>query len=223
MAARATGGYHGIAMRQPHHRHQAVIRGKAWEGLRLRIGASGFGCLGVGAGMAEGRPPQAQGFRRDLMSTGARQLRLVTEPPPQPHTTTDPARMVFDHWVFMFGLMPARTKLDDERRKVINAAVALYGLDLVLLAVDGMAAAPLGDKPESMRLAMREISWFLAGAKRVESCLRYGDDLHAVVNTPVQSAAQAEAEAPAADPAAVRAHKERLKAMADQMRGAHGR
>lgn len=103
-----------------------------------------------------------------------------------PHSSSDPARQVFDHWVFMFGLLASRTKLDDERRKVINEALALYGLDVVLLAVEGMAAAPLGDKPESMRLAMREVSWFLARAKRVESCLRYGDDLRAMAKLPEQ-------------------------------------
>lgn len=148
------------------------------------------------------------------------QLRLVNTPPPQPHTSTDPVRMVFDHWVFMFGLMPARTKLDDERRKVINEALALYGLDVVLLAVEGMAAAPLGDKPESMRLAMREVSWFLARAKRVESCLRYGDDLRAMAQQPAAAVQQA-AEAPA-DPAAAAAARERLRALAEQCRRLHG-
>jgi hypothetical protein len=147
-----------------------------------------------------------------------RQLRLLTEPPPKPGTTENPTRVVFDRWVFMFGLMPARTKLDDERRKVINEALALYGLDGVLLAVEGMAAAPLGDKPESMRLAMREISWFLARAKRVESCLRYGDDLHAVA---LQADQQSDAmrETPVPDPAAKAAAQERLRAVAAQMRG----
>ena len=155
------------------------------------------------------------------MSTGARQLRLVTEPPPQPHTSTDPVRVVFDHWVYMFGLMPARTKLDDERRKVINEALALYSLDVVLLAVDGMAAAPLGDKPESMRNAMREISWFLARAKRVESCLRYGDDLHAMAAQPAAAAAPAAAAEPA-DQAALAAARERMRALAEQCRRLHG-
>jgi hypothetical protein len=120
----------------------------------------------------------------------------------------------------MFGLQPARTKLDDERRQVINAALALYSLDVVLLAVDGMAAAPLGDKPESMQQAMREVSWFLARAKRIESCLRYADDLHAMAAAPEKPAATAP-QAPA-DPAAVAAHKERLRQVAEQCRRMHG-
>lgn len=149
-----------------------------------------------------------------------RQLRLVTDTPPAHGTTEDPARVVFEHWVFMFGKHPGRTKLDAERRQAIQWALAQWALDDVLLAVEGMAAAPLGDKPESMRDAMREISWFLASAKRAERCMEYGDQLRQVAAH--RPPAAPEAPAAAADPEAARAHRERLRQLAAQYRGSHG-
>lgn len=150
-----------------------------------------------------------------------RQLRLVKDAPPAHDTTSDPTRQVFEHWVFMFGLHPGRTKLDAQRRQAINGAIALYGLADVMLAVEGMAAAPLGDKPESMRDAMREIDWFLATAKRVERGLRYGDQLRAAALTAPQ-AAECVAPAQAVDAAAVAQQRERLRRLAEQFRASHG-
>lgn len=150
-----------------------------------------------------------------------RQLRLVKEPPPAHDTTTDPTRQVFEHWVFMFGLHPGRTKLDAQRRAAINGAIALYGLADVMLAVEGMAAVPLGDKPESMREAMREIGWFLASAKRVERCLRYGDQLRAAAAQPVPAADAAQPVEPV-DRAAVAEQRLRLREMAERFRSMNG-
>lgn len=149
-----------------------------------------------------------------------RQLRLVKDAPPAHDVTTDPTRQVFEHWVFMFGLHPGRTKLDAARRAAINGAIAMYGLPDVLLAVEGMAAVPMADKPESMREAMREIEWFLASAKRIERCLRYGDDLRAAAAQPAPAAAD-ECVAPV-DQAAVAAQRERLREMAARFRGLNG-
>lgn len=155
------------------------------------------------------------------MSSPARQLRLVTDPPPTHAATTDPTRQVFEHWVFMFGLHPGRTKLDAHRRAAINSALALYGLADVMLAVEGMAAVPLGDKPESMRDAMREIEWFLASAKRIERCLRYGDQLRAAAEAePVRGPEPEPVEH--ADPAAVAKQRERLRDMAQRFRTMNG-
>lgn len=153
------------------------------------------------------------------------QLRLVTEPPPAHGVTADPVRQVFEHWVFMFGLNPRRTKLDALRRQAINAALALYDGDVqtIMLAVDGMASAPLGDKPQSMADAMREIDWFLGNAKRIERCLRHADDLAMMLEAQdARASAPAAPQAAPADPAAVAAARERLRAMAMQRRGAHG-
>ena len=154
--------------------------------------------------------------------TAAKQLRLVTDPPPAHNTTSDPTRAVFERWVFMFGLNPRRTKLDALRRQAINAALALYDndLDTILQAVDGMASAPLGDKPESMQAAMREIDWFLGNAKRIEACLRHADLLRLLDEKALQR--QTPEPEVTRDPAAVAAGQERLRALAAQRRGARG-
>lgn len=153
--------------------------------------------------------------------TASRQLRLVQDAPPAHGVTADPVRQVFEHWVFMFGLQPGRTKLDAERRGAINGALALYGLPDVLLAVEGMAAVPLGDKPASMQEAMREVSWFLASARRVERCLRYGDQLREAAAAPAGGPA-VPVDQPAADPAEVARQRARLRELAAQFRAMHG-
>lgn len=158
---------------------------------------------------------------------GVAQLRLVAEPPPATHITADPTRQVFDHWVFMFGLHPKRTKLGPLRRQAINAALALYDYDVqtILMAVDGMAAAPLGDKPESMQEAMREVDWFLGNEKRIERCLRWADVLR--MRLEEQERAQAApvhaSAAPAVSAEDAQARRETLRAMANQLRLQHGR
>lgn len=154
------------------------------------------------------------------------QLKLVTDKPPAHDTTTDPTRIIFERWVFMFGRDPRRTKLDAQRRHAINAALALFDGDVstILLAVDGMAAAPLGDKPESMQDAMREIDWFLGNAKRIERALRWSDVLRH--NLDAETARRAEpVPEPTEQPSAEQVEQQRqtLRALASRLSGrAHG-
>ncbi len=159
------------------------------------------------------------------MSNTVRQLRLVTEPAPEHGTTADPVRAAFERWVFMFGKNPKRCKLDAERRVVINAAIALFDAESIELAIDGMASLPLADKPASMADAMREISWFLASAKRIERAIAYGEALHAVVAAPAPAAPQISAASPeerAAQAEAKRVAMEALRARSAALRAAHG-
>lgn len=146
------------------------------------------------------------------------QLRLVTEPPPAHGRTQDPVRQVFERWVFMMGRSPARCKLDRERAEVIGAALALYEGDVATLlhAVDGMAAAPLADKPESMQEAMRELTWFLRSARNIERALAWADKLHeaAAAQDQAPPAAVLVAEPTAEEGAAAAAARERLRALA---------
>lgn len=160
--------------------------------------------------------------------TMPQQLRLVNTPAPAHNLTTDPVRRVFEHWVFMFGRCAKRTKLDHERRLAIAAALAMYDQDVetIMQAVEGMAAVPLGDKPQSMRDAMIEVSWFLAKAARIERALRYADDLRAMAARS-DAAALRVASGPGldvapADPAAAAAARDKLRALAEQCRGARG-
>lgn len=153
------------------------------------------------------------------------QLRLVTEAPPAHGTTTDPVRAAFERWVFMFGKNPNRCKLDAERKGIISAAIALFDAESIELAIDGMASLPLADKPASMADAMREISWFLASAKRIERAIAYGEALHAVVAAPAPAAPQIPAASPEereAQAQAKRAAMETLRAQSAALRAAHG-
>ena len=152
------------------------------------------------------------------------QLRLVQDAPPAHGVTQDPVRQVFEHWVFMFGKQAARTKLDAERRQVIQAALQLYEGDVqtVMLAVEGMAAVPLGDKPESMQDAMREVTWFLAKSSRIENALRWSDRLRlqAAQQQAMQCAVPVAPEVATTpeDAAAALAARERLRELAQQGR-----
>lgn len=114
----------------------------------------------------------------------------------------------------------ARTQLTAERRTVINAALALYGVDDVLRAVEGMAAVPLGHLPQSQQDAMREIEWFLVPGKRLERAAEYGDQLRAAADMPAPDPA---AHAPEqVDVQAVRARREKLRELAAKFRAIHG-
>ncbi len=159
------------------------------------------------------------------MSGRTVQLRLVSEAPPAHGITADPVRAAFERWVFMFGKNPNRCKLDAERRGVINAAIALFDVESIELAIDGMASLPLADKPASMADSMREISWFLASAKRIERAIAYGEALHAVVAAPAPTAPQISAASPeerAAQAEAKRVAMEALRARSAALRAAHG-
>lgn len=154
--------------------------------------------------------------------TAAKQLRLVTDSPPAHHTTADPVRQVFEHWVFMFGLRAASTKLGPKRKPVIAGALALgYTAAELMLAVDGMASASLDGKPEGMQERMREIDWFLADEVRIERCMRHGEKLRELAARAVSAPVQVAEEAPV-DPAAAAAARERLRTLANQCRGLHG-
>lgn len=125
----------------------------------------------------------------------------------------------------MFNKNPNRCKLDAERKGVITAAIALFDTEAIELAIDGMASLPLADKPASMADAMREISWFLASAKRIERAIAHGEALHAVVAAPAPAVPQIPAASPEereAQAQAKRAAMETLRARSAALRAAHG-
>ncbi len=154
--------------------------------------------------------------------TAAKQLRLVTDAPPPHHITNDPVRQVFEHWVFMFGLRAASTKLGPTRKAVISSALAIgYSLPDLILAVDGMAAVSLDGKPDDMQERMREIDWFLANEPRIERCMRHGEKLRDMAAAH-RAAPAVEADEAPADPVAAAAARERLRQLANRCRGAHG-
>lgn len=105
----------------------------------------------------------------------AKQLKLVTASAmsgdwaiPAPGASQDPARQVFEHWVFMLGKNPNRTKMGPGRRTAVQSALALYGLEMMLQAVDGMAAENMEGKPDTMVAAMQDFEWLFGNERRVE-------------------------------------------------------
>lgn len=149
------------------------------------------------------------------------QLRLVQDAQ-QPQTTTDPVRRIFEHWAFMLGRNTRRCKLGPTRRAAINAALAIgYDEDTLMLACEGMASVSFEGKPDSMREAMLELEWFMAREARIERAVRYGEALREAAARPaVVDQAEAADQLPA-DPAAMAAARDRLRVMAQAMRGVH--
>lgn len=134
-------------------------------------------------------------------------------------TSTDPARRVFDHWLFMFGRSANRCKMGPTRRAVISAALTLYDESQLFAAIDGMASDPLDDcTSDKMRDAMREIEWILAREARIERWADRGDALQLAAMRGEVVPPEAEAAAPV-DPAVAAAHRARLRDMAARQRG----
>ena len=150
----------------------------------------------------------------------------MDDPRPGFHATPDdPVRQVFEHWVFM-GLRNIRLcKLGPTRRLAIASALAMgYDADILMAAVEGMAADPLDDCDSSrMRDAMREIEWLLAREARIERWAKRGLDLRAEADQPEPASATVLPLAQPVDPAAALAARERMRAIATKMReGRHG-
>lgn len=151
------------------------------------------------------------------------QLKLVTHqdaPLPSLGATTDPTRRVFEHWLFMAGKSPGRCKLGPTRRAAINAALALYDVETLLLAIEGAAADPWINGGNRLERDLFDPEWLFAKEQRVEKAADLGDKLRAqlaVVDTQAAQRAAAPAETPEAKAEAAAA-RERLRALAAQLR-----
>jgi len=143
------------------------------------------------------------------------QLKLVsaTEQP----SPTDAARRVFEHWAFMLGRNPRRCAFGPVRRQVVRAALELYDEDLLLQAVEGMAADPLDDAAsDKMREAMREIEWLLARESRIERWANVGLRLRQGMQQQVDRPEPAEVVP--VDPEKAAAGRQALRDLAARMR-----
>lgn len=158
--------------------------------------------------------------------SAAKQLRLVGAPDladrPASH---DPSRVVFEHWLFMFGKSPNRCKLGPQRRRVINAALALYELEDVLLAIEGCAADEWCAGHNNLGREFTDVEWLLANESRIERFAEVGERLQ----ERAAAQAKARAEQPVAasaepdDPAAVQAARDALLARRALSRRLSGR
>lgn len=152
------------------------------------------------------------------------QLKLVQQMPAiETGTTADPTRQVFEHWLFMLGHSPARCKLGPTRRQAINGALAIgYDVEVLMLAIEGMAGDPLEGCGERMQRQMRELEWLLGTEARIEQWADKGEALR-TASRRAAVRGQQHAEEPAApdvDPAEAAAARERLRAYAAQRREA---
>lgn len=150
------------------------------------------------------------------------QLRLVSDPAPGYTTATsrEPARRIFEHWVFMSGRSIRRCKMGPTRAGVILAALSMgYDEDMLMMAIEGMAADPLADcDSQRMRDAMREIEWFMAREARIERWAERGERLRALAITPAHPPADTEQPPTAEQQAEAQAARQRLQAMAQRLR-----
>lgn len=156
------------------------------------------------------------------------QLRLVQEAlQPMAEHGTDPTRRVFEHWVSMLGRSIRRCKLGPTRRAAINAALLLYSVDELMLAVEGMASDPMEGVADEAAESMRELEWFLAREARVERWMARGEKLRASAERQAERERQPAAAQPQApvDPQALQQQHDRLRTLAAQLRErgrAHG-
>lgn len=159
----------------------------------------------------------------------AKQLKLVSQGSnsqlwaiPAAGAAQDPARQVFEHWVYMLGKNPNRTKMGPGRRQAVQAALGLYGLEMLLQAVDGMAAENMEGKPDTMVAAMQDFEWLFAHERRVELYADKGLALQqqlAAREREAQAAPKVVSLEPEPTPEELAAHKARLRDLARQMRG----
>lgn len=135
---------------------------------------------------------------------------------------------VFEHWVYMLGLPPKRCALGPKRRAVIERALALYDVEVLLLAVEGCAASAWHNGANDRNRAYQDIELILRDERHVEDFAARGDELRAQV----LAAQRREANAPVPivpivppvppDAAATQAARERTLAMAMRMRTGGG-
>lgn len=156
----------------------------------------------------------------------AAQLRLVVDTPlPQfGDSPKDDARRVFEHWLFMFEKSPRRCKMGPGRRQAICAALSLYGMETLELAIEGMASDPLESCTETMREAMVDLEWILAKESRIERWAARGEKLReSATRRRVEVVRMAtevpqDAEALAAEAAAAAEAREHLRKFAQDVR-----
>lgn len=126
-----------------------------------------------------------------------------------------PAVRVFEHWVFMLGKNPKRCALGPKRRKVIEAALALYDEETLRLAIDGCAASEWHAGSNDRGTAYDDIELILRDEAHIERFAQAGErlrerSLRKVLTVPVHDAV---------DQAARQEHLQQLRALAASLSG----
>lgn len=148
----------------------------------------------------------------------ARQLRLVGEPDERTQPQ-DAVQRVFDHWVFMLGKNPKRVALGPARRKVIVKALQLYEIEVLEMAIEGLAASEYHAGDNDTGTVYQDIELVLRDEPHIERFAAKGEALRIqVANAAARERAQASAPVPPADAAAAELHKQRLRDFAARRR-----
>jgi hypothetical protein len=126
----------------------------------------------------------------------------------QPKSAAD---RLFDHWVFMLGKNPLRTKMGPTRRKVIERALALYeDEDTLMLAIEGCAASRWHAGENDRGRPFDDIELILRDESHVERFAADGEALRARADRAVQRQAAEAAQVQQIDGADGVAARERM-------------
>jgi hypothetical protein len=152
------------------------------------------------------------------------QLKLVHQ---QEDATNDdalaqsPGRRIFDHWVTMMGKRAGMVAFGPARRKVVERALGLYSEEVLCLAIDGCAASAWHGGDNDRGRPYNDIELILRDEAHIERFAEDGERLHqaALAQWRQDRATQAAPAEPAEDPVQVAAVRDRVRQMAQRMRG----
>jgi hypothetical protein len=157
-----------------------------------------------------------------LVSTGSSEVSSAAfEPQAAP---LSPVEAVFLHWVFMFGRNRNRCALGPTRKRTIERALDLYGVDTLLLAIEGCASSAWHAGDNDRQRTYQDLQLILRDEEHVERFAAMGDALRERVVLE-EKRAQAEpvvVEMAPSDPAQVALQRERLAQMAARLRSGRG-
>lgn len=128
------------------------------------------------------------------------------------------AERVFDHWVWMLGKKRGLTAFGPTRRRVVEKALALYDEDVLLMAVEGCAASPWHAGDNDRGRAYQDLELILRDEAHIERFAAEG----LALRERAERVARRDAEvcgAATEDPALAEAARERVRALAQRMRG----
>lgn len=95
-----------------------------------------------------------------------------------PSTPSDPVIEVFNHWVRVHkdGRRGPKAILTPKRRKLIEKAIDMYGVETCIMAIDGCKNSPWhqGENPSGKRYDSIEL--ILRDAQKIESFCEWADN-----------------------------------------------
>ena len=144
------------------------------------------------------------------------QLKLVGPTAQAPAREAD--RALFEHWAFMWDKNVARCAFGPTRRQAVRAALLLYEVDVLMLAIEGHAASAYHAGENRSGRAYDDITDALRDEATIERFAAAAEAMHRRARHAQEKAAQHQAEAEP-DPEGAAAARERLREIARELRG----